>query len=53
MRDVALSVPTVVGRGGVVARHEIELWPKEVQALRNSGNLLRQTLRDVLGRVSL
>jgi L-lactate dehydrogenase len=46
-----LSVPTVVGRGGVVDRLEIELWPKEAQALRNSGNVLRQTLRDVLKRV--
>ncbi|MCA9177342.1 MAG: lactate/malate dehydrogenase family protein [Planctomycetales bacterium] len=51
IRDVALSVPTVVGRAGVVARHEIELWPKEVQGLRNSGNVLRQTLQTVLARV--
>jgi L-lactate dehydrogenase len=48
IRDVALSVPTVVGRSGVVARHEIELWPKEMQGLRNSANTLRQTLTQVL-----
>ncbi len=51
IRDVALSVPTVVGRQGVVATHEVELWPKEVQALRNSGNVLRQTVDTVLSRV--
>lgn len=51
IRDVALSVPTVVGRKGVVSRHEIELWPKEMQGLRNSGNTLRQTLQKVLQRV--
>ena len=51
IRDVALSVPTVVGRAGVVAHHEIELWPKEMQGLRNSGNVLRQTLDQVLQRV--
>jgi len=51
IRDVALSVPTVVGREGVVSRHEIELWPKEMQGLRNSGNTLRQTLQKVLDRV--
>ena len=51
IRDVALSVPTVVGRCGVVARHEIELWPKEMQGLRNSGNVLRQTLQTVLSRI--
>ncbi|MCA9215314.1 MAG: lactate/malate dehydrogenase family protein [Planctomycetales bacterium] len=51
IRDVALSVPTVVGRSGMIDRHEIELWPKEMQALRNSGNVLRQTLQTVLSRV--
>ena len=51
IRKVALSVPTVVGRGGVVARHEIDLWPKEMQGLRNSGNVLRQTLETVLSRI--
>jgi L-lactate dehydrogenase len=51
IRDVALSVPTVVGRAGCVARHQIDLWPKEVQALRKSGQVLRQTLETVLGRI--
>jgi L-lactate dehydrogenase len=51
IRDVALSVPTVVGRGGCVNRHHIELWPKEVQLLRKSGLVLRQTLEQVLRRI--
>jgi len=51
IRDVALSVPTVVGRSGVVKHHEIDLWPKEVQAIRQSGSVLRQTLQTVLARV--
>jgi L-lactate dehydrogenase len=34
IRDVALSVPTIVGRAGVVGTHAIDLWPKEVQNLR-------------------
>ena len=51
VRDVALSVPTVVGRSGVVARHQLELWPKEMQGLRNSGNVLRQSLDKVLARI--
>lgn len=51
IRDVALSVPTVVGRTGAVDRLEIDLWPKEVQGLRTSGNTLRQTLKTVLDRV--
>ncbi len=51
IRDVSLSVPTVVGRAGVVARHEIDLWPKEIQGLRKSSSVLRQTLEKVLGRI--
>jgi L-lactate dehydrogenase len=51
IRDVALSVPTVVGRQGIVATREIELWPKEVQGLRKSALVLRQTLETVLARI--
>jgi L-lactate dehydrogenase len=51
IRKVAISVPTVVGRAGVVATHEIELWPKEVQALKQSANVLRQTIDTVLSRI--
>jgi L-lactate dehydrogenase len=52
IRKVALSVPTVVGRKGVVDRLELELWPKEMQGLRTSGHTLRQTLEQVLGRIA-
>jgi L-lactate dehydrogenase len=44
LRNTALSVPTVVGRSGVVEHLEIELWPKELNALRHSGQVLRQTI---------
>jgi L-lactate dehydrogenase len=53
IRNVALSVPTIVGRCGVVATHEIELWPKEIQALKTSANTLRQTIDTVAKRVGL
>jgi L-lactate dehydrogenase len=48
LRDVAISVPTVVGRQGVVGTIEIELWPKEKIALQNSGNVLKETIAKVL-----
>ncbi len=51
IRDVALSVPTVVGRRGVVDRLEVALWPKELQGLRRSGQVLRQTVSTVLERI--
>ena len=52
VRDVALSVPTVVGRTGVVDRMEIDLWPKEVQGIRASAAALRKTLGIVMPRVA-
>lgn len=51
IRDVSLSVPTVVGRAGVVQQLEVELWPKEVQGIRNSALVLRQTVDTVMKRV--
>jgi L-lactate dehydrogenase len=48
IRDVCLSVPTVVGRRGVEAQLEIELWPKEMSALQHSGQVLRETIDLVL-----
>ena len=50
LRDVSISIPTIVGRGGVLGTREIELWPKELQALRQSGNVLRETLRSIGGQ---
>ena len=44
IRDVCLSVPTVVGREGAEAQLEIDLWPKEVSALQHSGQVLRETI---------
>jgi len=48
VRDVCFSVPTVVGRKGVEAQLEIELWPKEVSAIQQSGQVLRETIDLVL-----
>ncbi len=47
LRDVALSVPTVVGRGGVLSQIELELWPKELQALQSSAKALKETLAKI------
>jgi L-lactate dehydrogenase len=47
IRDISLSVPTIVGRDGVLGHVEIELWPKEKQALQSSANALRETMAKV------
>jgi L-lactate dehydrogenase len=48
LRDVAISVPTVVGRKGVLGHVEVGLWPKEKLALQKSGEVLKETLQKVL-----
>src|SRR3954462_11453216 len=50
IRDVCISVPTVVGRRGVEAQLEIDLWPREVSALQQSGQVLRETIDQVLSK---
>jgi L-lactate dehydrogenase len=43
LKGIALSVPTVVGRAGALAHVEVELWPKEAQALQSSARALQDT----------
>ena len=49
LRNICLSVPTVVGRRGVIDQVEINLWPKEKLALQNSAKALQDTLSKVQG----
>jgi L-lactate dehydrogenase len=51
IRNVALSVPTIVGRTGAKSRIEIDLWPKELQGLKASALALEPTLAAVLKRI--
>jgi L-lactate dehydrogenase len=43
IRGVSISVPTVVGRAGALKHIELELWPKEIQALQASAQALKNT----------
>lgn len=49
IEDVCLSVPTVVGRRGVVAQIEMALAEEELEALRRSAQVLKETLAQVMG----
>ncbi|MFZ9747715.1 MAG: lactate/malate dehydrogenase family protein [Opitutaceae bacterium] len=49
LRGTAISVPTVVGRAGALAHVEVELWPKELQALQASAKALNDTFAKVKG----
>ena len=47
IRNVALSVPTVVGKQGAIDHLEIELWPKELQGLKSSVSSLERTWNSI------
>ncbi len=47
IRDICLSVPSVVSRKGVEKHVEIKLWPKEQMALQASARALKETLAKV------
>jgi L-lactate dehydrogenase len=47
IHEVCLSLPSVVGRGGVEKQIEIKLWPKEQMGLQQSARALKDTLAKV------
>ncbi len=51
IRDVCLSVPTVIGCGGVRQRIELALTARERTALQHSAKVLRQTIEQVEDRI--
>jgi L-lactate dehydrogenase len=51
LRDVCLSVPTVVGCGGARQQIELELTPKERTGLQQSARVLRETIDQVEARI--
>jgi L-lactate dehydrogenase len=53
LRDVCLSVPTVVGCGGVRQQVELELNAKERLGLERSARVLHETIEQVEKRVGL
>jgi L-lactate dehydrogenase len=50
IRNTCLSVPTLIGRSGVVKRFDIELWPKEFSGLVASAKALDATYAQVQKR---
>lgn len=47
IRHTCTSVPTLIGRKGVISRHEIELWPREESAMQQSAKALDATYAQV------
>lgn len=47
IRHTCTSVPTLLGRKGVISRHEIELWPREQSAMVQSAKALDATYAQV------
>jgi L-lactate dehydrogenase len=51
VRDVCLSVPTIIGCGGVRDRIELPLTQKERSGIQQSARLLRETIKTVEARI--
>lgn len=47
LRDVCVSVPTMVGRNGIVKHMEWQLWPRELQDLSKSASVVQNTIRGI------
>ncbi len=47
IRDICISVPSIIGRRGVEKHVEIKLWPKELMGLQQSAKALGETLGKV------
>jgi L-lactate dehydrogenase len=47
IRNICLSVPSILGRNGIENHVEFKLWPKELQGLQQSARALKDTLAKV------
>lgn len=47
LRNVCLSIPTIIGRSGVEGYVEAELWPKELAALQTSARALDASWKSI------
>jgi L-lactate dehydrogenase len=50
IRDICLSLPTLVGREGAGPQVEFKLWPRELAGLQASAKALKSTLDHLGGR---
>ncbi|UCG13539.1 MAG: lactate/malate dehydrogenase family protein [Deltaproteobacteria bacterium] len=47
LAGICISVPTLVGLGGILEHVELELWPRELQGLKSSANALQETIKRI------
>jgi len=47
LADVCISIPTMVGRGGVDKHLKLELWPRELQELKKSADVIKRTIENI------
>ena len=47
IRNTCTSIPTTIARAGIIQRHEIELWPREVSAIQAGAKQLDATYAQV------
>src|SRR3954453_7397185 len=47
IRGTCTSVPTLIGRGGVLKRYEVELWPRELSGIQSGARSLDATYAQI------
>src|SRR5882762_6843169 len=47
IKGTCTSVPTLVGRGGVLKRYEVELWPRELSGIQQGAKSLDATYAQI------
>jgi L-lactate dehydrogenase len=47
IRGTCTSVPTLIGRSGVIKRYEVELWPREASAIVSGAKQLDATYAQI------
>jgi L-lactate dehydrogenase len=47
IRGTCTSVPTLIGRGGVLKRYEVELWPRESSGIQQGAKSLDATYAQI------
>ena len=47
IRGTCTSVPTLIGRGGVIKRYAVELWPREIAGIQSGAKQLDATYAQI------
>jgi len=47
LNDLCISVPAVVGKGGILKHLELDLWPRELRGLKSSAKAIMEKIKRI------